>query len=106
MHNHQVLRVRENLDAGYPLIMRSVLMSATLESGIDKGQGIHVGPGINVGHQNFNSVSLQSRHCCCFITFLVQNFPKFNKRRAFNKAVGPEKKYKINKRRAFVYSGL
>ena len=33
-------------------------------------------------------------------------FPKFNKRRAFNKAVGPGKKSKINKRRAYVYSGL
>ena len=29
-----------------------------------------------------------------------------NKRRAFNKAVGPEKKSKINKRRAYIYSGL
>ena len=32
--------------------------------------------------------------------------PKFDKRRAFNKAVGPGKKSKINKRRAYVYSGL
>ena len=32
--------------------------------------------------------------------------PKFNKRRAFNKAVGPGKKFKSNKRRAYVYSGL
>ena len=31
---------------------------------------------------------------------------KINKRRAFNKAVGPGKKSKINKRRAYVYSGL
>ena len=31
---------------------------------------------------------------------------KFNKCRAFNKAVGPGKKSKINKRRAHVYSGL
>ena len=31
---------------------------------------------------------------------------KFNKRRAFNKAVGPGKKSKINNRRAYVYSGL
>ena len=29
-----------------------------------------------------------------------------NKRRAFNKAIGSEKKYKIDKRRAYVYSGL
>ena len=36
----------------------------------------------------------------------MEKIPKFNKRRAFNKAVGPEKKSKINKRRAYVYSGL
>ena len=30
----------------------------------------------------------------------------FDKRRAVNKAVGYGKKYKINKRRAYVYSGL
>ena len=30
----------------------------------------------------------------------------FNKRRAFNKAVGPGKNSKINKCRAYVYSGL
>ena len=29
-----------------------------------------------------------------------------SQRRAFNKAVGPGKKYKINKPRAYVYSGL
>jgi hypothetical protein len=32
--------------------------------------------------------------------------PKYNKRRAFNKAAGPGKKSKINKHRAYVYSGL
>ena len=31
---------------------------------------------------------------------------KFDKSRAFNKAVGPGKKSKINKCRAYVYSGL
>ena len=30
----------------------------------------------------------------------MEKSPKFNKRRAFNKAVGPGKKSKINKRRA------
>ena len=33
-------------------------------------------------------------------------FQNFNKRRAFNKTVGNGKKSKINKRRAYVYSGL
>ena len=33
----------------------------------------------------------------------IQNF---NKRRAFNKALGHGKKSKINKRRAYFYSGL
>jgi hypothetical protein len=36
----------------------------------------------------------------------MKNIPKFNKRRAFNKAVGPGKKSKINNLRAYVYSGL
>ena len=35
-----------------------------------------------------------------------KKFQKSNKRRAFNKAVGPGKESKINKRRAYVYSGL
>ena len=33
-------------------------------------------------------------------------FSKFNKRRAFNKTVWRGKKAKINKHRAYVYSGL
>ena len=36
----------------------------------------------------------------------MEKIPKFNKHRAFNKAVGPGKNSKINKRRAQVYSGL
>ena len=36
----------------------------------------------------------------------MEKIPKFDKRRAFNKAVGPGKKPKINKHRAYVYSGL
>ena len=36
----------------------------------------------------------------------LENIPKFNKRRAYNKAVGPGKKFKINKCRAYVYTGL
>jgi hypothetical protein len=32
----------------------------------------------------------------------MKKIPKFNKRRAFNKAVGLGKKTKINKRRAYV----
>ena len=36
----------------------------------------------------------------------MEKILKFNKRGAFNKNIGPGKKYKINKRRAFVYSGL
>ena len=33
----------------------------------------------------------------------MEKIPKFNKRRVFNKAVGPGKKSKINKRRAYIY---
>ena len=36
----------------------------------------------------------------------MEKIPKFNKLRAFNKAVGPGKKSKINKRRAYLYSEL
>ena len=36
----------------------------------------------------------------------MEKILKFDKRRAFNKAVGPGKKFKIDKRRAYVYSGL
>ena len=36
----------------------------------------------------------------------MEKIAKFNKRRAFTKAVGPGKKSKNNKRRAYVYSGL
>ena len=35
-----------------------------------------------------------------------KTFQNFNKRRTFDKALGPRKKSKINKRRAYVYSGL
>ena len=34
----------------------------------------------------------------------MEEITKFNKRRAFNKAVGPGEKSNINKRRAYVYS--
>ena len=33
----------------------------------------------------------------------MEKISKFNKHRAFDKAVGPEKKSKINKRRAYIY---
>jgi hypothetical protein len=35
-----------------------------------------------------------------------KKIPKFDKRRTSYKVVGPGKKYKVNKRRAHVYSGL
>ena len=36
----------------------------------------------------------------------MEKIPKFNKRRAFNKAVGPGDNSKIDKHRAHFYSGL
>ena len=36
----------------------------------------------------------------------MEKIPKFDKRWAFNKAVGPGKKSNINKRMAYVFSGL
>ena len=56
---------------------------AILESGIDVGQGINVGPG-KVGKKNDHLNNLYV---------------------LFNKAVGPGKKSKINKHRAYIYSG-
>ena len=49
---------------------------------------------------------LQKTHQTWKYLQILRKIPKFNKRRAFNKAVGPGKKYKINKRRAYIYSGL
>jgi hypothetical protein len=51
-------------------------------------------------------VMLQKIHQTWKYMKAMKIFPKFNKRRAFNKAVGPGKDSKINKRRAYVYSGL
>ena len=41
-----------------------------------------------------------------FSKWPMEKIPKFNKRRAFNKTVGPGKKSEFDKRRAYVYSGL
>ena len=49
---------------------------------------------------------LQKNHQTRKYLQTLGKIPKFNKRRAFNKAVGPGKKSKINKPRAYVYSGL
>ena len=64
---------------------------------------INVGPLINVGHeQNVQSyVTKKPSNLKA-----MEKIPKCNKRRAFNKAVGPGKNFKINKRRAYIYSGL
>ena len=49
---------------------------------------------------------LQKQHQTLKYLYAMVKIPKFNKRRAFNKAVGPGKISKINKRRAYFYSGL
>ena len=36
----------------------------------------------------------------------MEKIPKFDKHRAFNKAVGPGKYSELDKRRAYIYSGL
>ena len=41
-----------------------------------------------------------------FSKWPMEKIPKFNKRRSFDKAVGPGKSSKINNHRAYVYSGL
>ena len=49
---------------------------------------------------------LKKPHKTWIYHYTMGKIPKFNKRRAFNKAVGPGKKFKINERRAYVYYGL
>ena len=57
---------------------------------------------MNVGHKNFNYFLHQSKHCSHSFIFFLQSFPKFNKHRTFNRL----NKSKINKPRAYLYSGL
>ena len=49
---------------------------------------------------------LQKTHQTWKYLYAMAKIPKFNKRRAFDKDVGPGKESKINKHRAYVYSGL
>ena len=73
---------------------RNLLCSTTLESGID---------GISVGHEQNVQSCVTKKPSNLKISVKI---PRFNKRRAFNKVVGPGKKSKNNKHRAYVYSGL
>ena len=52
------------------------------------------------------NVLLQKIHQTWKYMKAMKKVPKFNKRMAFNKAVGPGKDSKINKRGAYVYSAL
>ena len=52
------------------------------------------------------NVLLQKIHQTWKYMKAMKKVPKFNKRMAFNKAVGPGKKSNINKRMAYVYSRL
>ena len=93
-------------------------MIGTLESGIDIRQGTNVGPGKFVKkskHRAFNKrkAGTKCAKICYKKHIKLENIcrpwkknPKFNKRRAFNTAVGPGKRFKINKRRNYLYSGL
>ena len=53
-----------------------------------------------MGHRKFDK-----KNKCRALTDLEKN-PKINKRRAFNKNIGPGKSFKIHKSRAYVYSGV
>jgi hypothetical protein len=61
---------------------------------------------INVGHEQNVQIYVTKNPSNLKISVDPGKIPKFNKRRAFNKAVGLGKKSKINKNRAYVYSGL
>jgi hypothetical protein len=79
---------------------KTIIFFRTIESGIDVGQRINVGCG-KFGKKNkrraLNKRKASESRRYCHFTF-IQNFPNFDKRRAFNKAVGPGKKSKIDKR--------
>ena len=62
--------------------------------------------GINVGHEQNVQSYVTKNPSNLKISLGHGKIPKFNKCRAFSKAVGPGKKSKINNRRAYVYSGL
>ena len=51
-------------------------------------------------------VMLQKSHQTYEYLQAMEKISKFNKFRDINKTVGPGKKYEINKRRSYVYSGL
>ena len=67
---------------------------------------ISVGPWINVGHEKKVQIYVTKTPSNLKISVDPGGIPKFNKHRAFNKAVGPGKKSEINNSRAYIYSGL
>ena len=69
----------------------------------DLSKRINVGPEINIGPGKFGK---KNKCIALKYPYPIEDIPKFNKRGAFNKTVGPGKKSQINKRRANVYSGL
>ena len=67
---------------------------------------INIGPLIEVGHEKNCKFMLQKTHQTWKYLQTLGKIQKSKKCRAFKKAVGPGKKSKINKPRAYVYSGL
>ena len=65
----------------------------TLESGIDVGQGINVGPWTNVGHKQ-NEQSYVAKNPSN-LKKAMEKITKFNKHRTFNNAVWPGKNPKL-----------
>ena len=70
-----------------------------LDSGIDVGQGITVGPG-KFGKTTKCSALNKRRATIIKLRNIHRNW------KIFNKAVRPEKKSQINKRRSYVYFGV
>ena len=87
------IKVRVSLRDWFP----SFQYVTTLASGIDVGQGINVGPGKFVKKNIRRALII---HMFYVVKNHLNNLYVFS-----NKAVGPGKKPKINKRRTYVYSG-
>ena len=69
----------------------------TKEFGIDIGQGINVGPG-NFEKKNKHKALNKRRTWRIWMSYYVEKkikLSKVNKRRAFNKAIGPEKNQRL-----------
>ena len=69
---------------------------------------VHIGTYSKVRnrHRAENEFAKKNKRAIWKYSWSTERIPKLNKRRAFNKALGPEKNIKYNKSGPYVYSGL